>query len=56
MQTFKQCPWEEGKELYRDPVIRDEEDDLEVKLGDEVEPTKVVYQQLSLSMKSNIWL
>jgi hypothetical protein len=54
MQTFKQCPWEEGEEMYQYLVFQDEEDHLEVKLGEEVEPTKVVYHQISLSMKNNI--
>jgi hypothetical protein len=56
MQTFEQRPWEEGEGLYRDPVIRDEEDCWEVKLGEKVEPTKVVYHQLSLLTESNLWL
>jgi hypothetical protein len=56
MKTFEQRPWEEDEELYRDPIIQDEKDCLEVKLGEEVEPTKVVYHQLSLLTKNNIWL
>jgi hypothetical protein len=56
MKTFEQRPWEEDEEPYQDSVIRDEEDRVEVKLGEEVEATKVVNHQLSLSMENNLWL
>jgi hypothetical protein len=55
MKTFKQCPWKEDEELYQNLVIRDEEDHLEVKLGEEVEPTKVVNHQPCLSTENNLW-
>jgi hypothetical protein len=56
MQNLEQCPCEEGEGLYQYSVIRYEEDHWEVKLGDKVEPTKVVYHQLSLLIESNPWL
>ena len=56
MKNLEQFPWEEDKELYLDPVIRDEEDHLEVKLGEEVEPIELVNHQPSLSKENNLWL
>ena len=54
MKNFKQCLWEEEEELYLVPIIQYEEDHFEVKLGEKVEPMKVVNHQLSLSKKNNI--
>jgi hypothetical protein len=54
--TFEQHPWEEDEGLYLGPVIRDEEDHLEVKLVEEVEPTEVVHHPLFPSKKNNLWI
>jgi hypothetical protein len=54
--TFEQRPYDEDKGLCLGLVIQDEEDRLEVKSLEEVEPTEVVHHPFFSSKENNLWI